>query len=255
MTMPRAIDEKFDTALPQLLRELEEWRRACNAEPPPLDDFPATDRKAVKQGLVFFAVSSALMYLIPAAHMPSSRIARVWLWIALLSLLLSSVACLYLMGIRAIGADTAQFWRAIRLAFRGGDNFPFTVAHEALRRDLASAERLSPYSSLLLQAANDRLSTTDDTLRVRLNAIIGNPTFLVLIGLFSAIGSSWQNFHRSNTVFAFALLLISFAAFCLALYGSKLQLSLTELARCRALLSLELSRRAAKSSNSGSNPT
>ena len=242
---PSAVDEKFETAMPQLFHELEAWRRECNMQPPALDDFPVTDRKAVREGLFFFGAFSTLTYVIPAVHMALGWAATVWLYIVLLSLVLSAVAGSYLLLIRSHGIDTAQFWRAIRTAFRSGDNFPFMVAHELLRRDLSSTERLRPYSSALLVAAKDRLSISEDTLRVRLNALVGNPSILVLVGLLSAIGSSWQNFHASNNTFALVLLLTSVGAFGCALYGSKLQLSLAELARCRALLSLEISRRTA----------
>jgi hypothetical protein len=163
------------------------------------------------------------------------------------------VAASYLLGIRAPGADTAQFWLAVRLAFRGQGNFPFTVAHELLRRDLDATARLRPYSLALLVAARDRLAVSEHTQMDRLNALVGNPSILVLLGLLSAIGSSWQNFHASNNVVALVLLLASVGAFALALYGGKLQLSLVELARCRALLSLEVSRRDVEGSTSGSN--
>lgn len=244
---PWVVDEKFETALPQLFRELEKWRNECNKQPPPPDDLPVTDRKALREGLVFFGVFIALTYVFPAGHMAPGPAATVWLYVVLSSLILSSVVGFYLLMIRSPGLNTAQFWRATRTTLQG-DNFPFTVAHDLLHRDLSSTEMLRPYSSALLVAAKDRLSISEDTLRVRLNALVGNPSILVLVGLLSAIGSSWQNFHALNNTLGLVLLLASIGALGLALYGGKLQLSLVELARCRALLSLEISRRAADTS-------
>ncbi len=146
-----------------------------------------------------------------------------------------------------MGLAQAKFWRAVLYIFkRRPDNYPFTSLHNCLDHDLRQQARLGKYSAHVLVAAEHRISQEEGELRERLNAIIGTPTIFVILGALAGVLTAWENYHTKlgspvgGTIFA-----VSIITLLVGFWGLRLRIALTELSRCRALLSLEIARRSA----------
>jgi hypothetical protein len=235
----------FDTDLCALVRDLQRWRADCAAEPPPDDDFPPLDIRALLQGAAFLAAHFILQTFALPQGRPVLANSPIWLAIVAGTLLLSFGYGIFLVAVKAHGMHQVRFWRALRPSKEGKDPFPFEPMHGMLERDLRATRRLEPYSLSVLHAAKERFTLIEETLRVRLNGFFGNPSLLVLSGLLGAIWTAWERYSASGGTFTLLLLTGSIGVFVLGLYGAKLQISLADLTRCRALLTLEIARRSA----------
>jgi len=90
------------------------------------------------------------------------------------------------------------------------------------------------------------IAREETDLRERLNVIVGTPTIFVILGALAGNLTAWENYHANlgfsvgGTIFA-----VSIVTLLMGLWGLRLRIALTELSRCRALLSLEIARRTA----------
>lgn len=240
-----AASSSFDADLGTLLGDLKRWRIECAAEPPAPDDFPPLDVRAFCQGAGLLAVHFILEALaFPSGH-PAVNNSLAWLAVVIGTLLLSLGSGAFLVSVKAHGMHQRRYWRAAWHSFNENDQFPFEQMRSMLDRDLHAARRLEPYSLAILQTGRDRFSMMEETLRARLTTFFGNPSLLVLSGLLGAIWTAWEKYSAGGGTFNLLLLAGSIGLFLLGLYGAKLQISLADLTRCRALLSLEIARRMA----------
>lgn len=159
----------FDSDLGALVRDLQQWRAECAAEPPSPEDFPPLDARALGQGSFFFAVDFILSALAFPNGRPLMDDSWPWLVIVTSTLVLAFGWGFFLGVIKAHGLHQRRFWRALRQSTGRADPFALTLLREMLDRDLKAARRLEVYALPALTAAKDRFSLTEETLRARVN--------------------------------------------------------------------------------------
>jgi hypothetical protein len=233
----------FEKELLELCHVLEQWRAERKAiEESEFKEFLPLNWRAALYSACFFAlcrltVVAAKFFKIPDYNLGASLLA--------LALLFSFLGCALFFAVRAAGLGTAQFWRTIFEEFKNKDNYPFAPLLNGLRADFSAADRLRPFSTNTLIAAQERITLEETELGNRITSIVGSPALLATFGLFGVIWTAWKNLHAEMNPVTWLIFAGTILTFILAAYGAHLRLSLFELTRCRALLGLEIARRKA----------
>jgi hypothetical protein len=234
----------FGDELTELCKVLEKWRAHRKAlTEADSDDFPAFDRRAGWQSLIFYTLYGCGVLLWGWYISTPQAIGRGLVMFLLIIMLISGAAGTLLLLIKAVGLGKAQFWRTLYRVVTMKDKYPFSNLTHGIKTDIESSSVLVPYATSLLVVLYERIGLEEADLRERINVVIGNPTILVFATLVTAIWTSWQGFRGAEGILSWLPLLLSIMAFALALYGARLRFSLFELAHCRLLLSLEIARR------------
>lgn len=237
--------DPFEAQLIALCLELETWRQeskdAADSEP---NSLPPFERRAALHSLVFFVSFLVASYLWQIAQRSQSTAAILCVAVALI---ISSVSAPILFVFQAVGLAKAQFWRALLHIFSDPKtNFPFTPLMRRIEHDLNQQARLRCFSLHVLTTIEQRIVQDESELRERLSTFIGTPTIYVIFGVIAGSVTAWENYHaHPDSVSHSFLFWGSIGLLIIGLYGFRLRISLIEFARCRALLSLEISRRGA----------
>ena len=237
-------ETSFGETMIALCRELEQWRTECQSDlDASSDSLPPWDWKAASHSLIFGIGFLLASYAVPFVASQPSTVAKLAL---ILSLTVSFAAWAVFLFFGAFGMAKRKFWSALWASFViPKDNYPFTSLLRCIEHELGQQERLRPFPESILRAAEQRIHLEETELRERLNATVGTPTLLVLFGIGTGTVTSWNNYHShphswiNGLIFAGSILALLIGA-----YGLKLRISLIELSRCRALLALEMARRA-----------
>jgi hypothetical protein len=232
----------FDRSLVALCRLLEQWtaeRQSVMAAAP--DEFPPFNRKAAVHVLIFaalFGVGMAEQKMLMSWGFKTAQ------GFAALLMLIALIVGALLLVFEATGVLTKRFWRALFSTFKK-DNYPFTQLVGFLTFDLSATEKLSPFSTDVLEAGEKRISIEESDLRERLSTGFGNPSLLVMLGLLAGLSSAWKSYYAEQSILNTAVFFGSIGALGLALQIMRMRVALFELGRCRGLVLLEIARRKA----------
>ncbi|HTB81464.1 MAG TPA: hypothetical protein VK717_11315 [Opitutaceae bacterium] len=231
----------FEKELLALCGVLEQWRAEQKViEKAKLNEFLPLNWRAALYSACFFALFRLTAAAVKFFKIPDHNLGAS---LPVLTLLLFFLGCALLFAVRAAGFGTGQFWRTIFEELKNKDNYPFAPLLNGLRVDFSATDRLRPFSTHTLVAAQERISLEEATLGDQITSIVGSPNILAVLGLFGVIWAAWKDLSGQMNPLTWIIFAGTIIALILAAYGAHLRLSLFELTRCRALLSLEIARR------------
>lgn len=223
---------------------LEKWRaEQKQAERDSPDEPPPFDWRSAVYALAWDIGLAILLFLVRSVREPQTTTGTVWWFWVIWGCATLAVAGGTLQLIRAFGMQTERFWRAHWREFRTSDNYPFTPLTRTLDADSKARSILEPFSTQVVQATYERLQIQESDLRERIASVLGSPSLLALFAVPAPIWAAWQTYKADRSTIPMLVLGASIFALIVLIFGLRLRVSLTELARCRLLLSLELAHR------------
>lgn len=232
--------ESFEEKVTQLCLQLEAWRKTEREfEKTDPDELPGPDWKVAGQSLTFFVLGSVVVLV-----QSWLKFVEGWFTLSLYAILLAICGGASLvLELHALHVFEARYWKEFFSFFRSKDNYPFTPLLGRNTRDFLALKSLERFDDSIVQAVQERFGLLESELRERLSLLGGSSPLPAVLGFATTIWSAFKALQVERSAITIAALIGAILVMLLTGYAFRLRFSVLELARCRALLALEIARR------------